>query len=449
MVITTDKSNQAFGDMYAKAVGELPGASEQWINGHRQESFDIIRSGGLPNQKDEAWKYTSLNTLVNTSFIPAARADDVDVTHLPVTLPLIGGAVRVVLVNGAFRDDLSQGITLENSQGRILMPLAEVFDHSPAYLKPILGTVAKPGKSAIAALNTSYMEDGLLLKLGDSMRLDNPIHVVSIGASGAHAGSFHPRIEVKLGRDAQATLVESHIGLPGQPYLSNALSEIDVGEHARLNHYVIVSEDSDAFHLGRSDIHVASDGQYNSFVLSMGGALVRREAHVTFGGIGATARVDGAYGISGSQHSDIHSEIMHCAPSTSSTQTIKGVLAGKSHGVFQGCIHVAKEGKGTDGRQLHKALLLNQGPEVNCKPELEIYAEDVQCAHGATTGELDEHQLFYLLSRGIDEAKARALLIEGFLDDVVLKVEHQEAQQLILETVKNWLAAQTALFDGA
>ncbi len=448
MATLTQIKQHPFGETYANTVGALPGANERWIDSLRQSARAILGAQGLPSQKIESWKYTSLNDIAKTEFIPASRADDVDIPHLPMTSPLMSDALRVVFVNGVFRPDLSQSEN-SNSSDYELLPLSQTFAQSPAVLKTILGTVANPGESTITALNTSYMEDGFVILVEEGERLGPPIHIVSIGASGAQPGSFHPRFEIKMESGSQATVVETHIGLPGQPYLSNAVTEADVGEGARLNHYVVVNEDSDGFHLGRSDIHVQKAGRYDSFVLSMGGALVRREVRVHLNDSDASARVDGAYGISGTQHSDIHSEILHLAPNTVSNQTVKGVLGGQSRGIFQGRIHVARAAQGTDGRQLHKALLLNRGPEVDCKPELEIFADDVQCAHGATTGELDLEQLFYLMSRGIDEAKARALLIEGFLDDVVLNVEHEGAQLLIMEVIKNWLAAQTARIGGA
>lgn len=444
MTTVKTHTNHPFGDRYANAVGALPDATEKWVDGLRQTSRAIIGARGLPSRKIEAWKYTSFHDLISTPFIPAMQADDVDVTIVPMTLPVLEEALKIVFVNGAFRADLSDPID-QAETGFTIRSLSHTFKQAASKLKSLLGAVAEPGKSVISDLNTSFMNDGLVLFVDAGVRLEAPIHVVSIGASGARPGSFHPRFEIKLGPSAHATVVESHIGLPGQSYLTNPVSEIAIGEAGLLNHYTLVGDDSDAFHLGRTAVRVDRAGRYESFILSMGGKLVRREIQVTLDQHGAEARVDGAYGIAGNQHSDIHSEIIHQAPRTVSHQTVKGILGGQSRGVFQGRIHVARTAQGSDGRQLHKALMLNRGPEVDCKPELEIFADDVQCAHGATTGELDKDHLFYLLSRGIDERTARALLIEGFLDDVVLRVSHESVQQMIMDTVKNWLARQTNL----
>ena len=435
-------STHPFGDSYAKVIGALPGASESWIEGLRQTSRAKLNTHGLPTKKVESWKYTSLKELIKIPFIPLAKADDVDVTVIPVSVPIIEGSLRLVFVNGVFRTDLSDPVVL-NGVGYRVQSLAQDFARAPSGLKSILGTVANPDASVITALNTRFIEDGIVLSVESGTTLQQPIHIISIGASGAIPGSFHPRFEIELGASAQATVIESHVGLPGQPYLTNPVSEIAVGAEALLKHYTLLDDDSDGFHLGRTDVRVDRAGHYDSFVLSMGGKLVRREIRVILDQDKAEARVDGAYGIANRQHNDFHSEILHLAPKTVSHQSIRGVLGGQSRGVFQGRIHVAREAQGADGRQLHKALLLNRGPEVDCKPELEIYADDVQCAHGATTGALDKDHLFYLLSRGIDESSARALLVEGFLDDVVLDISDASAQQLILDSVKGWLARQT------
>ena len=441
------KTNHPFGKRYAQLAGALSGESETWVGNLRQTAQNILHSNGLPTRKVEAWKYTSLTELAKTPFIPAAQADDVDISSLPVTTPLLEGSLRFVFVNGVFRADLSPGVD-GLAEGCVIRPLSDALTQSAPDLRSVLGSIAQPDCSPIAALNTAFAGEGIVIDVADGLHVEQPIHCISIGASGALPGSFHPRNIIRVGRQAQITIVESHRGLPGQTYLTNPVTEVMLESDSLLHHFVIAGDDSDGSHLGRTDVSASRNSQYRSFVLSMGGFLTRREVRIELHEDGAEATVDGAYGVYDAQHSDIHSEILHMAPHTVSQQTMKGVLSGRSKGVFQGRIHVTRAAQGTDGRQLHKALLLNQGPEVDCKPELEIYADDVQCAHGATTGEVDSNQIFYLMSRGIDEQTARALLIEGFLDDVVLNIAHPASQQLILDTVKSWLAAHTYQ-DGA
>lgn len=433
-----------FGDAYANAAGALPGAIEPWVDGLRQTSRAFIAGQGLPGRKVEAWKYTSLNALSKISFIPAAQADDVDVQSVPVDAPRLDGAITLVFVNGAFRADLSDSLD-DIGDGVSVTLLSDSLKRADPHLKSVLGACADPGASFIGALNTSYMEEGLVLTIEAGVSLDKPVYILSLGASGAETGAYHPRIEISLSAGASATVVEAHVGLPGQCYFSNPVTEVVLKADAKLKHYTLVSEDSDAYHLGRTAVAAEASSRYESFILSLGGALVRREAVVRLEEAGASAVVDGAYGLSGTQHSDIASEILHLAPDTVSNQTVKGVLGGESRGVFQGRVHVARVAQRTDGRQLHKALLLNRGPEVDCKPELEIYADDVQCAHGATTGEMDANHVFYLMSRGIDEETAQAMLIEGFLDDVIFDISDEDVKKLVLDMVKAWLAKQSSL----
>ena len=436
-----------FDSSYCSAVGGLPGADVAGIDGLRQNSRVICNSQGLPSSKQEDWKYSSLRNLSRTPFIPASRADDVDVGQVPYTVPFLEDALKLVLVNGEFRPDLSDSLD-RLGDGVIVKPLAESLSTTPKKLQGIIGAIADPESSFIAALNTGFMEDGLFILVGPGKEIKRPLHIVSIGASGASPGSFHPRFVVELGKGSGAVIVESHIGLPGQSYLTNVLTEVTVGEAAQLNHYVHVCEDVEAFHLGQSVVSVRDDGRYESFTFSEGARLCRREVKVCLQAENAGAYVNGAYVLTAKQHSDIFSEIVHAAPNTTSNQMIKGVLGGESFGAFQGKIHVARNAQKSDGQQSHKALLLGSGPEVNCKPELEIFADDVKCSHGASTGEIDKNQLFYLASRGICEKEARALLVQGFVNEVILRIVNERVRNYILDIAKLWLARQSSVNNG-
>jgi Fe-S cluster assembly protein SufD len=448
MTIVTKDKTHPFGDLYANAAGALPGANEAWVDGLRQTARAFLGADGFPTRRVEAWKYTSLNELKKTDFIPAGKADDIDVTALPVTAPVIDGAFKIVLANGVVRSDLSDDLSAL-PDGVSIEPLNTVLAKDAASLKNRLGGLVAGGASFIPALNTAYMEHGAVIRFRAQAGSDARIQLFSVGAAGARAVAFHPRLMVIADKGAKGTLVETHVGLPGQPYLTNPVSEVYVESGAELGHYIIVGEDGDAAHLGQTAVSAGEGSAYRSFTLSLGGHLVRREITVRLEEEGADVQVDGAYALTAAQHSDISSEVLHLVPDTHSSQVIKGVLGGKSHGVFQGRIHVARGAQRTDGRQLHKALLLNRGPEVDSKPELEIYADDVQCAHGAATGEMDHDHLFYLMSRGIDEHTARAMLVEGFLDDVIFNIADDAVQGMIHDMVKAWLARQTDLLTGA
>ena len=378
--------------------------------------------GHLPGPKMEAWRFTPLRTLANTPFVPASASAEVDVTELPRGVPLIAGAARLVLVNGAYREDLSDA------------------DFGPGVTISTAEAFASSSRSPLALLNAAYASAGVSIDAaGPDLR---PIHLVSIGAAGAEPAAFHPRLRITVAPGASLTIIESHVGLPGQTYFSNPVTEIALAENANLRRYVSVAEDSEAFHLATATISIAAGGSLEAFHLGLGGALVRQDITVRFAGRGAAARLNGAYALSGRSHHDFTTVMDHNVPDCRSSQVFKGVADGDSHGVFQGRIHVARDAQKTDARQLHKALFLSRGPEIDCKPELEIYADDVQCAHGAATGEIDHDQLFYLMSRGIDPATARSLLVEGFLTEAVDEISVPEVQALFRDAIGAWLKSR-------
>lgn len=430
-----------FGADYAARIGALPGAQHAWVDSLRQTARAVLAAKGLPGAKAEAWKFTPLSDLARVPFIPAARGDDIDVPAAPGNVPNVTGAARLVLVNGVPRPDLSDPVA--DLAGVTVTPLRAALSQADARLKAQLGGLASAGAHAMAALNTTYMADGLLIA---AARTDSParLHVISIGAAGAEPVAFHPRLVVDLAPGAELTLVESHVGLPGQAYFSNWVAEIALGTAARLNRAVLVDEDADAYHASVSVAALASGACYEDFRLSLGGGKVRQDIEVKLGGRHAEAHVAAAYALARRDHHDLTTVIDHAVPQCTSTQEIKGVVAGKAHAVFQGRIHVARDAQKTNATQSHKALFLNAGPAVDCKPELEIFADDVQCAHGAATGEIDPQHLFYLLSRGIDPETARGLLIAGFLEDVTARIADPAIAAAFVARIETWLKTRAA-----
>ncbi len=393
--------DHSFGEAYAKRLGVAP-----W-------------RGNLPGPKLEEWRFTPLRSLAKIAFTPAT--DDVSVDAVPRAVPLIAGAVRLVLVNGAYRKDLSSadpGKGVELSHGKV---------------------AAKDG-SSLVALNAAYAPSSLALHVAGAAK--KIVHIVSISAAGSEPTALHPRITVTAEAGSSVTLVESHVGLPGETYFSNPVASITVGEGATVRRYVSVDEDSAAFHLATSLVKVAGGGTYEAFHLGLGGALTRQEIRVALTGENANVRLNGAYALSGASHHDFTTVMDHIVPNCASSQVFKGVVDGESHGVYQGRIHVARDAQKTDARQVHKALFLARGPAIDCKPELEIYADDVQCAHGAATGEIDPDHLFYLAARGIDAETARSLLVEGFLADAVNEISAEPVREQFAADIARWLKAR-------
>jgi len=401
---TSDILDHPFGAAYAKRLG-----APAW-------------PGALPGAKVEDWRFTPLRALSKVAFIPAATAEDIDVQALPAHVPVIPGAARIVLVNGSYRKDLSDtgfgaGVVVSNAKA----------DDSVS--------------SPLASLNAAYAS---ALAINVTGAAEKTIHIVSVGAAGAEPGAFHPRIDIKVARDAALRVVESHVGLPGQTYFSNPVIHIAVGAKASVQRYVWVAEDSDAFHLATTSVTVAAGASFEGFHLGLGGALVRQEIGIRLTGEGAAVRLNGAYALSGEEHHDFTTVMDHAVPGCTSTQVFKGVVDDQSHGVFQGRIHVARDAQKTDARMLHKALFLARGPQIDCKPELEIYADDVQCAHGAATGEINPDHLFYLAARGIDPEAARVLLVEGFIADAVNEIDDEQLRDIFAGAIGNWIRRRQA-----
>jgi Fe-S cluster assembly protein SufD len=430
-----------FREAYAAKLGALPGATQAWVDGLRQTARGVLNAAGLPGPKSEAWKFTGLGDLTKISFQPAASAEDIDVRDMPMGVPRIAGARRIVMVNGVLNESLSDAV--DDLPGLRIANLKFLLAREPQTLKPILGGLASSGALPLAALNTAYMADGVAVLAGKDFS-GTILHIVSIGAAGADPLAFHPRNIIALDHGARLSIVESHVGLPGQSYLANPVTEISIGENAALKRYVMVADDDDAFHLATTAVSLAAHGSFEAFHLGIGGGKVRQEISVAINGAGADCRINGLYALTGKQHHDLTTVIDHAVPNGTSSQLVKGVVDGQSHGVFQGRIHVAKDAQKTDARQLHKALFLSKGPAIDCKPELEIFADDVQCAHGAAMGELDPNHLFYLMARGIDRDAARALLVAGFLEDAIETISDETVRAAFSGIVQGWLQRRAA-----
>jgi Fe-S cluster assembly protein SufD len=439
-MVATGLLNHPFKEAYASKVGALPGATHAWVDALRQTARAALNTAGLPGPKSEAFKFTPVNDLAKIPFVPAGAVDDVDVQSIPSGVPQIADAKRIVLVNGVINAALSDKIDIA---GLTVESFKAALARDAATLKPVLGGLAAAASSPLIALNTAYMADGLVIKAAKNFT-GATLHIISIGAAGAEPVAFHPRNIVALEVGAQLTLIESHVGLPGQNYLSNPVTEISLDENAQLKRYVSVAEDGDAFHFATTSAALAAYSTLESFYVGLSGGKVRQEIRTSFNGQGASAIVNSVYALTDKQHHDFTTAMDHVVPHTSSTQLVKGVVDGQSHAVFQGRVLVAKDAQKTDARQLHKAMFLSKGPAVDCKPELEIFADDVQCAHGAATGELDENHLFYLMARGIDADTARALLVAGFLEDAVSSISTEAVRAAFSEMVQSWLKRRGA-----
>jgi Fe-S cluster assembly protein SufD len=395
---------------YEAMRGRLPGDSTL-----RAAAADAFRTLGLPGaargRRAEAWKYTTLQPLGGMSF----RASD---TATPIAVP--DAAARIVFSGGRYRADLSTRV-----------PSFARFADQPEF-----GELTWPDRDPMTALNTMLAEDGAVLTVPEK----TDAGIVFLLHAGIDGTSAHPRHMIRVGKGARLTLMEMSDGVGS--YLHNPVTEIHVEDGAVLTHVRIQTESTSAFHLATIYATVAAGGTYDSFTLNIGGRITRTEIHALLDGPGAIAHLNGAQLLTGSQHADFTSVVRHAAPKGTSRQTIKNVLNGQSRGVFQGRIEVARGAQGTDGYQMNRALLLSPDAEIDTKPELEIFADDVKCSHGATVGELDAEQLFYLRSRGIPDHEARSILVRAFLAEALDPVTNDTARGLLEDAVTRWWEGQ-------
>ena len=398
-------------EQYAHARDLLPGAQLPWLARLRDAGRDRFAVLGLPTNRNEAWKYTSLRPLSRMSFANALPSP------AEVAPPaLLTDSHRLVFVDGRLSVALS---TPGELPGRVTLgSLADAITATPELVEQHLGRIGGIASHPMLALNTALMADGLFLHVRTKVEVERPIEIVHVATAREGAPAVHPRHLVLVEAGASITLVEHYVG-GDRTYMLNGAAEIRLAEGATLRHYKLQEEGPEAYHLFLNQVHIGADAEYDSFVLSLGARLARNQIEAVIDGAGARCILNGAYLGSARQHLDHTSVIDHTAPNARSRQVYHGVLDGQSRGVFQGQIVVRQAAQKTDGYQINRALLLSDGAEIDSKPGLEIYADDVKCSHGATVGELDSDALFYLRARGIPEPAARRLLVEAFLADAV------------------------------
>lgn len=423
-----------FARHFEEVLPRLPGARFDWVREMREAAF--ARYPGLPTRRVEAWKYTDLSRLGHIDMAPAELADVPPITELPPGIAAVEGHLAV-FVNGHVNAGLSQLDRLP--PGAWVAGVADMLEREPEWMRQRLGTIPALDDHPMAALNTAFLDGGAVVRLREGVLLDEPLHLVFIGATAGEALAFHPRNLIVIEPGAVATVVESHVGTGGQPYLSNGAAEITVGSGAILRHCKLQNESAAAFHLAATGIRLEDGATYDGFVLHLGGRLARHEVLATLEGGRIEFRLDGAYLGAGEAHHDITTVIDHVQPGSRSRQTFKGVLDDHARGVFQGRLVVRPGAQKTDAHQLSRAVLLSPAAEMDGKPELEIYADDVKCGHGASIGELDRAQLFYLESRGLDETTARRLLVEGFIGEVIDAISDPLVRPALAARVRGWL----------
>ncbi len=418
-------------DALADLGGRLPHGPD-WLDDLRGRGRAAYAAEGLPTRKTEAWKYTAVakaGAFTHAELAPPAAIDGARGADFGLE------SWRLVLVNGRVRPEMS---ALEGlPEGVTVAGLADTLAHAPERLRPHLGGVLGLEAMPLAALNTAYLGDGAFVHVPRGVVLDRPVQIVSLGAAGEAPVMFHPRHLLVLEDGAAATVVETHVG--GGRYFANTVTEVALGHGARLAHAKMQDEGPEAVHVAACAVRLAENAAYDGLVLHTGARLARHELRAEIAGPGAACTMNGAFLADGNRHVDNTLFIDHAAPNGSSRQVFRGVLDDAARGVYQGKVLVERPAQKTDAHQLSRALLLSRGAEMDAKPELEIYADDVKCGHGATTGELDTAHLFYLRGRGVDLPTARRMLVEAFIADIIDAFPDATVREAFAGRVGAWL----------
>jgi Fe-S cluster assembly protein SufD len=431
--------------VFASALEKRPNGGARWLEDLRSRGAAKFAALGIPTVRDEEWRFTNVSALNSIDFAPAGpisgaaeRLNGFAYTDAPL---------RLVIVNGRFDTTLSRTKSLPAGvQAGSLA--AAITDHADV-VQRYFGQLADFTNRSFAALNTAFVQDGAFVHIPDGVVLDTPIHIVFVSGADAATVMAHPRTLIVAGANSQARVIESYIGAAGETYLNNAVSEIFVGENASVDHYKVQEESIDAFHVASLHAHTSRSSRFSSHSFTLGGKIVRNDALVILDGEGGDCTLNGLYLADRERLVDNHTTIDHAKPHCGSHEVYKGILGGVSRAIFNGKIIVRQDAQKTDAKQTNRALLLTDGATINTKPQLEIFADDVKCTHGAAIGQLDDDAIFYLRSRGMTYAEARDMLIHAFAGQVLEGVQIEPLRESLEAELFEQLARDLAEADGA
>jgi Fe-S cluster assembly protein SufD len=425
----------ALAHAYSEARTRLPG--DDAVAAQREAAFGVFAKEGLPHRRVEDWKYTDLRALMRDAKPLAPPPDAAAKARAKNAAKILGDVEgrRLVFVDGAFVAELSDTTGLE--PGLTVGSLAAALSNGDPMLAAHLGKLA-PISDVAVALNTALMGDGAVIRIAAGAIVARPLYLQFV-SSEKPASSF-TRSLVVVEPGARVMIIESHEGPAGSDYQVNTALELFVGDGAHVDHVKIIGEGGDALHVSTLVAAIGAKARFNDFTFTAGGAVVRNQLFLNFDGEDTVAAIRGATLLKGRQHADTTLVANHVARNCQSREVFKAVLDGEAHSVFQGRIVVRPGAQKTDGKMMTQALLLSELAEADHKPELEIFADDVQCGHGATTGALNDDLKFYLMARGIPAPDAEALLIQAFLGEAIEGIEHAGLREALLDAVTAWLA---------
>ena len=433
---TATQALQHYLEGFTSLEKTAPSRQHPWLRKLREDGFARFAETGFPTIRDEDWRFTNLSAIAQTPFRPVRETH-----HLPsqgdvAPYRIAGAACQLVFIDGRFASERSSVGILPG--GVTVASLANAIASQSAGIETHLGRYLNIQRDPFSALNTAFIEDGAYVHIPKSVVLEGPVHLLFISMGHDSPSVSHPRNLIVAEENSQATIVEDYISLggSGEKALCNTATEVVAGDHSVISHYMIEREQGQAFNISTLRIQQGRAADVSSHSVLIGGALVRNNVHPVLAGEGGECLINGLFIGSGRQHLDNYMLVEHASPHCGSRQFYNGILDGHAHGVFHGRIIVHKDAQKTDAKQTNRNLLLSDTAQIDTKPQLEIYADDVKCTHGATIGQIEEDALFYLRSRGIDETSARRLLLMAFAGECFDRMKEGPARTHVENLVR-------------
>ena len=428
-----------------------PGGGPRWLQDLRERGAGTFTALGFPTVRDEEWRFTNVAPVTAGEFQPADPAITLDAERVD-RLPYGEAPHRIVVVNGRYSPELSRvaGLPRGLRAGSLAAAINADLQADREVVQRYVGQLADFNTRPFAALNTAFLEDGAYVHVPDGVVLEQPLQVLFVSANESEAATVsYPRCLIVLGDRSQVRVIETYVAADDAAYLANAVTEVFVGENAVLDHYKVQQESEQAFHIGSMHVHAARSANFSSHSFSLGGRFVRNDVLAILDGEGAEVTLNGLYLADGDRLVDNHTTIDHALAHCPSHEIYKGILGGRAKAVFNGKIIVRPDAQKTNAKQTNRALLLSDDALINTKPQLEIFADDVKCTHGAAIGQLDEDALFYLRARGLTYYEARDMLIHAFAGEILERVKVEPLKQALESQLYAQLARDLAEVDAA
>jgi Fe-S cluster assembly protein SufD len=434
-VISTTEQLETYLTAFSAFQKTAPGRDLAWLRKLREDAFARFAETGFPTTHDEDWRFTNVSAIAKTPFRLAETTEEICQSDFDSWV-LPGAACRLVFVDGHFVHELS---SISAPKGVTITSLADALNTNPGSVEPHLGRYLNTERDAFAALNTAFLADGAFIHVKKGVVVDHPIHLLFVSTACDTPTMTHPRNLIVAEEQSQLAIVEDYVSLGSAIALSNTATELVAADSAVISHYMLEREDTQAFNISTLRIQQGRAANVATHSVLLGGGLVRNNVHPVLAGEGSECLINGLFIGHGRQHLDNYMLVEHAQPHCSSRQFYNGILDNQSHGVFHGRIIVHKDAQKTDAKQTNRNLLLSDDAQIDTKPQLEIYADDVKCTHGATIGQIEENALFYLRSRGIDERSARKLLLLAFANECLDRMKEDSVRTYLEQLINRHL----------